>query len=332
MNIKFFNPPAAILASGTKEGVELGGSKNIISIDSTHNFYTEGNIFTEMSWAEFYKEEGIEDQIDLFITKEDSSIREDPEALVEIIVKSLRKIMKDKKLFYGIIDFEVHAFMNQNTVIPGLKLAPELINKLLDAHKKYRDEDLFPKIMQDKGKKIINISFQGVNKRNLHFLGSRLEDLADRLRLAKGFATGIVATSKKAANLFMMNDRIVFSEDEVPEFYIDQDCITVIEMGIQRKVLFPISWFRIDIGIRSFETLELWETIKENPELQKVLEDYDNYVTSLVLKKYMNFATTQKIGEKSEDDFYNMTLAERKKALKDMRGAIKFLTKEYKKS
>ena len=51
MPVEFYGPPEAILASGTKEGVELGGNKLILSIDKDHNFYNEGNIATEMSWA-----------------------------------------------------------------------------------------------------------------------------------------------------------------------------------------------------------------------------------------------------------------------------------------
>lgn len=284
-----------------------------------------------MSWAEFYHEKGLEDQIDTFTTKEESSIRENPEALIKKIIEVLRKIMKENKLFYGVADFEVDAFLNPNTVIPGLKLDPKLINKLMEAHKKNREEDLFPKLIQnEKGDNNIDISFQGVNKRKLHFTGSNIEDLADKLRLAKGFATGIVATSKKAANLFMMNDRIVFSDNEEPEFYIDQDCITIIEVGIQKKVLFPINWWRIDIGIRSFETLELWDEIKNNSELQKALEEYDNYITKLVIIKYIHSVTTQNMSAKAEKDFYNSHISERKKALKDMKDALEELSKMYK--
>ncbi len=331
MTLEFHNPPAAILAIGTKKGVELGGSKTIVSIDASHDLYSEGNVYTEMSWAEFYHEEGISDQIDTFTSKQYDSIREDPEALIETIVKDIRKIMKEKKLFYGIIDFEVDAFLNQNTVIPGLKLEHELINKLMLAHKKTRDSDLFPQIIvDDKGRKKIKISFHGTKKRSLHYQGSRLEDIADRLRMAKGFATGIVCTSKDAANLYIMNDRIVFKEDVIPEFYIDKENIKVIEMGVKREILFPISWFRIDIGMRSFETLELWEKIKNNPELLETFEEYETYITLLVIKKYKNLVSTQDIGIRSEDDLYNMPLKEKKKALKDMAEAIRMLTKMYK--
>ena len=102
-------------------------------------------------------------------------------------------------------------------------------------------------------------------------------------------------------------------------------------MGIQRELLFPISWFRIDLGIRSLETLDLWDKIKDDSRLTKALDRYDKYVTSLVYKKYRDMASTEKIGSDSEDDFYQMTSAERRKALSDMAQAIRQLTDEYKK-
>ena len=332
MPIVFFNPPSAILASGSKLGVELGGSKSILSFDSHHNLYSESVIFSELSWGAFYQEEGLEDQIDTFETKEYDSIREDPEALIKTIVETIYNIINNEKLFYGIADFEVDAFLNQNTVIPGLKLDYAIINKLLEAHKKTRDKNLFPQILSDsKNIKKINVEIQGTKKHKLHIIGNKLEDLADTLRMAKGFATGIVCTSRGAANLYIMSDNIVYREDEIPELYIDEENLAIIEMGIQRELLFPISWFRIDLGIRSLETLELWDNIQNDPRLIKALERYDKYIESLVYTKYRSMASAEKIGSNSEEDFYEMTKKQRKQALRDMAEAIRKLTDEYKK-
>jgi hypothetical protein len=333
MPLDFFNPPLKIFSSSsTKKGIEIGGAKSIISIDSDHNLYNEGNIYTEMSWAAFYEEEGLEDVIDTFSTTEFDSIREDPVALVDTIVKIIYQIINNQKIFYGIADFEVDAFLDANTtVIQGLKLDYDIINKLLEAHKRTRERELFPKIISDNQDVIkIKIEFQGTKKRNVHIHGSKLEDLINQLRLAKGFAVGIVCTSRNAANMYIMSDNIVFSKDEIAEMYIDTDNLKVIEYGIKKKLLFPISWFRIDIGIRSLETLELWDQIKDDPELNKALGHYERYINALVYKKFKSQAESQKIGTDSEEDWINMTPKERKKALRDMEGAIKFLNKEYK--
>jgi len=333
MPLDFYNPPLKIFSSSsTKKGVEIGGAKSIISIDSGHNFYNEGNIYTEMSWAAFYDEEGLEDVIDTFSTTEYDSIREDPIALVDTIVKIIYQIINNQKIFYGIADFEVDAFMDASTtVIKGLELDYDIINKLLKAHKRTRERNLFPKIISDeKGIIKIKIEFQGTKKKNVHIHGSKLEDLINQLRLAKGFAVGIVCTSRNAANMYIMSDNIIFDKDEIAEMYIDTDNIKVIEYGIKKKLLFPISWFRIDIGIRSLETLELWDQIKEDPELNKALGHYERYINALVYKKFKSQAESQKIGTDSEEDWMIMTPKERKKALRDMEKAIEILNKEYK--
>jgi hypothetical protein len=328
--IEFFNPPSAILASGTKKGVELGGSKLLLSIDQSHNLYSEGTVYSELSWGSFYQEEGLEDQIDTFETKEYDSIREDPEALVKTIVDSIYNIMNNQKLFYGIVDFEVDAFLNQNTIIPGLKLDYQIINKLLDAHKKSRDDELFPEILSgSKGRNRIKLEFQGSKRTNLHLNGTKLEDYADLLRMAKGFATGIVCTSRGAANLYIMSDNIIFKEDVIPELYIDEENLQIIDMGIERQLLFPISWFRIDLGIKSLETLELWDKIKSDSKLEKAIAYYDRYIGGLVYKKFQLMAST--IGTDVGEDFNELDPTQRRQALRDMAEAIRKLTDEYKK-
>ena len=130
--------------------------------------------------------------------------------------------------------------------------------------------------------------------------------------------------------MYIMSDNIVFSKDEIAEMYTYNDNIKVIEYGIKKKLLFPISWFRIDIGIRSLETLELWDQIKDDPELNKAIGHYERYINALVYKKFKSQAESQKIGMDSEEDWMNMTPKERKKALRDMEKAIEFLNKEYK--
>ena len=74
----------------------------------------------------------------------------------------------------------------------------------------------------------------------------------------------------------------------------------------------------------------MWDEIKEIPELNKTLEHYDRYITGLVVKKYKLIASEQEIGTDLDEDFYNMSPQERRKALRDMADAIKILTNKYK--
>jgi len=143
------------------------------------------------------------------------------------------------------------------------------------------------------------------------------------------FATGIVCTSRGAANLYIMSDNIIFQEDIVPELYVDDENLYIIELGIERELLFPISWFRIDLGIKSLETLELWDEIKNQPKLMKALEYYERYILGLVHKKFQVMAST--IGTNVDDEFEELSLAERRQALRDMAEVIRKLTDEYKK-
>ena len=119
-------------------------------------------------------------------------------------------------------------------------------------------------------------------------------------------------------------------EDKVPELYTDEENLKVIEYGVRKRKLFPISWFRIDIGIRSLETLELWDKIKNNDNLKKSLDYYDRYIVGLVYKKFKDAAQPEKIGKNLEDEFYQMSPRQKRKALRDMAEAIKILTEKYK--
>ena len=60
------------------------------------------------------------------------------------------------------------------------------------------------------------------------------------------------------------------------------------------------------------------------------MENYDNYISKLIIKKYKTVASGDQFGTNLEEDFYNMTPAEKRKALRDMADAIKILTKKYK--
>jgi len=331
MLLDFYNPPRALLASSSKEGLELGGSKLIVSIDEDRNLNSEGLIYTEMSWAEFYKEEGLEDIINNFTQKEFESISDDPEALVDSISKAINKITKKERLFYGILDLEVDAFLNENTIIPGLEIPPKVINKLMEAHRNTKDKILFPKILRDAGKKPkVQIKFYGDKKDRLIFYGSSLEELANQLRVVKGFATGIVCTTQIIANFYILNDNITFKEEEEPSLYLDSDNIHLIEEGIKNEILTPINWFRIDLGITALETLKLWNDIKNNDKLQLAIAEYDHYLLELIFEEFEKLGSAEEIGYNIKDEFFQMTTQERKQILKDISYAIKILNDHVK--
>jgi hypothetical protein len=326
----FINPPSPLLAYGTTEGVELGGSKCVLSLDHAGNIIFEQEIFTEMSWGTFYKDEGIEDQIESFTTQEYSSIREDPEELTKRLVNGIYKIMNEHKLFFGILDVEVDAFMNEQFLTQwGVELDYKTVSRLMESHKHGRDLNLFPDLIVssiDKENRI-KIEFQGKAKNLFQLIGTKIEDLADKIRNAKGFGIGLVATSKGAANFYILTENIVMREGEYKDIQIDQDNIDSVFYGIQRQWIVPLCWFRIDMGISAIETLELWEEIKEKKEVIKAVKRYDDYINALIYKKYKIMSQSQ-ISKDTKKDFGDMTTEEKEKALKDMKKAMDFLNEQ----
>ncbi len=279
-----------------------------------------------MSWATFYQEEGIEDQIDTFTTEEFSSVRDDPEKLTERLINAIEKIIREGKVLYGIGDFEVDAFMDENVIIEGLELDYTTVNRLMEAHKKSRDLSLFPNLIRSHLGNRIRMEFQGESKYLFQITGNKIEDVADKIRNIRGFGVGLVCTSRGAANFYIISDNIVESESEFKDIYIDQDNIDIVFLAIQRELLFPISWFRIDMGIKALETLDLWEEIKENPKLNLTLNRYDEYLQNLLYRKYKPMSEARS-GKSIEKDFYDMTPEEKEHALDEMKKAIGILDK-----
>jgi len=324
--LKFSNPPSPLLAFGSKSGVELGGTKCILSLDNEGNIKFEEEIFTEMSWGTFYQQEGIDDQIESFTTQEYSSIRDNPEELTKRIIDAIYKIMNEQKLFYGVLDVEVDAFMNEQVAIDGLELDYKTVNRLMESHRIARNLDLFPELIIssiEEENRII-MEFQGKSKNLFQLFGNKIEDLADKIRNAKGFGIGLVATSKGAANFYILSDNIVMREGEVKEMQIDQEIIDAIFYAIQREVIIPLCWFRIDMGISAIETLELWDKIKDNPELIKAVKRYDDYINALIYKKYKSMSQSH-TARNFEKEFYSMTFEEKEKTLRELKETMEIL-------
>jgi hypothetical protein len=47
---------------------------------------------------------------------------------------------------------------------------------------------------------------------------------------------------------------------------------------IRKNVIYPISWFRIDLNLGSLRTLEQWKEIKDNEKLKFALRAYFDYI------------------------------------------------------
>ena len=145
----------------------------------------------------------------------------------------------------------------------------------------------------------------------------------------------IVCTSEKAVSLYIISENIVFDEESIQEHRIDDKNLKQIEKDFTKKkfftgkkVLFPISWFRADIGLRSFETLDLWNEIKDDPELQKAFNYYDRYISGYIYKKFK--PEEIKDLNLTREAFLALSPRQRTKVMKDLIVAIRELTRLYK--
>lgn len=339
--IEFNNPPPALFMKGSKTQTDVGGSRVFVSIDENHNFYNEGDIFNELSWAIF--DEEVDDQIEFIYPQKYESCREDPDALIKRITTTLYNIINQGRLYYGIIDFEVDAFMNMNPMSllkkdpdedDDIELGDDLLNILNETHKENREKDEFSSIVNKvKDLNKLDLYFEGSGAINLQYPGPNLEDYGEKLRLAKGYAIGVVCISEDGIIFYIISENVVFSEEEIQEHRIDHDNLKQIKKDITKKklfsrnkVLFPISWFRIDIGLRSFETLDLYGEINDNADLEKAFNYYDRYISGLIYKKYKPEEIT---GTLTMEKFLKLSPRQRTKIFRDLIGALRELKRMY---
>ena len=163
MSMRFYNPPAALLATGTKEGVEIGGALSVLAMDENHNLRNVKTIFSELSWGEFWKEEEIDDQIETITVKhEDNATLWDSDELVKRLLDAVRIIKENKWIFFGIGDFESNFFQDE-MLIDGLDYS--YIERLMDTHKEARDAEKFPTLLNRnlsrRGSDYIALKFNG---------------------------------------------------------------------------------------------------------------------------------------------------------------------------
>jgi hypothetical protein len=81
---------------------------------------------------------------------------------------------------------------------------------------------------------------------------------------------------------------------------------------MKQNKAFPMSWFRIGIGLASIKTLEQWPEIRKDSKLKKALVKYFKYAKKGFKKKDDDDESVAKIGKKhrldSPDDINSQDL------------------------
>lgn len=281
MSMRFYNPPAALLATGTKEGVEIGGALSVLAMDENHNLRNVKTIFSELSWGEFWKEEEIDDQIETITVKhEDNATLWDSDELVKRLLDAFRIIKENKWIFFGIGDFESNFFQDE-MLIDGLDYS--YIERLMDTHKEARDAEKFPTLLNRnlsrRGSDYIALKFNGKAYNFFHYDDNTdLYTIFEKLKPLTGSAAGIVCTSQGAANFYILSENM-HSISSSQDYRIDTQALENSFELMKKNVVFPISWFKINIGLSALKKLDKWSEIKKNKDLARTLYTYFTYVT-----------------------------------------------------
>ena len=281
MSIRFYNPPLVLLAKGNKEGVDIGGALSIIAMDKFHHLHIVENIFSELSWGKFWEDPAYNDQIQDFTVKhEDNEGLFDPKELIARLVNAFAKIRANGWIFYGIGDFESNSFMDALC----MDLDYGYVQQLMEEHKRVRDQRKFPVLLdQDLTEhSYITSKFNGNGYQYFHYSNTNpvetdLYAIIERMNPLIGYVTGIVCTAQGAANFYIISETMRPLRQKA-ETRMNTNTLDEAYNLIRKDVIYPISWFRIDLNLGSLKTLEQWNEIKDNEDLKFALRAYFKYV------------------------------------------------------
>ncbi len=281
--VKFYYPPVALLPQANVESVELAGAKCIIAVDEERQFYNIINIFNEKSLGIFWKEASISDQIEhLRIISEDAEALYDPKVLKERVIKSLKKIINQGLILFGVASFEGNAFESTVPFEEFDEMSPEHAKRLTNLYKSTRLRNYFPDIKQGK---FVEINFFG--KANRFFLLPNKKDIheiASMVYPLKGNATGIVTVAQGAANFIILTTHNIIGDlGEIPlDLEILEQMFDLIDKDVLKS---PISWFKFDLGLLGLEKLDGWDEIKDDEDLKEAITQYKKYMLGLIVER-----------------------------------------------
>jgi hypothetical protein len=284
MSLRFFNPPLVLLARGNSEGADIGGAVSIVAMDKKHDLHVVENIHSSLSWAGFWQELGLEDEFENFTLKHlDEEAVDNKQELIARITRAFNRIRHNGWIFYGIARFESNTFMEPFF----LELNQKNIDKLKNAHKRIRNQNKFPVILEDVSEStFIASKFHGNGAQYFHYSEDRdLYSLYELTMHTGGYVAGIVCTATEAANFYIFcgNVRLHTKKAEVQwDLKTMDEAIRFIEKG----VIFPVSWFRLYVGRNALETLDKWADIKENEELIFALRAYLHYINTILKEEH----------------------------------------------
>ena len=286
---KLYHSPPALLPKGNRKYVELAGSKSFLAIDEEKDFINIRNIFDELSWGEYWRDTKISSQIEkLTIKHEDAEALYDSNILVERIISTLDDIISKGLIFLGIASFEGNAF--ETSVFNEMDLAWADQETLMNLYNKSRLKEVFPDVRKGlvNSNEYVECNWFGTASKYFTLPGKKnLNEIAAMLYPYSGNVSGIVAVAQGAANFIILTDSFLKSNTlDTGEIRIDKDNLNQMFHLVEKGVLAaPISWFKIDFGLKSLEVLTGWDEIKDLELIKKAQERYLEYHKNLIKQK-----------------------------------------------
>ena len=286
---KLYHPSPALLAKSTRQYVELAGSKSFLAIDEEKDFINVRNIFDELSLGEYWRDTKISSQIEkLTIKHEDADALYDSNILVERIISTLDDIISKGLIFLGIASFEGNAF--ETSVFDEMDLAWADQETLMNLYNKSRMKEVFPDVRKGlvNSNEYVECNWFGTASKYFTLPGKKnLNEIAAMLYPYSGNVSGIVAVAQGAANFIILTDSFLKpNTSDVGEVRIDKDNLNQMFHLVEKGVLAaPISWFKIDFGLKSLEVLTGWDEIKDLESIKRAQEKYLEYHKNLIKQK-----------------------------------------------
>jgi ribosomal protein L40E len=209
------------------------------------------------------------------------------EELENMLQKAFLNIRKNNHAFLGTIEIEGNGF--ERNVFDECELGWEDVEKLMNIHIERRQTIQFPELTEES---FIAIKYFG-NEEVIDFIANSdsqgmLEIASDMQRddrYKKGMLCGIICVDLEASYFFVLSNNFMNLDEEEPKLTIDQRILERMYEQIENAGLTPVSWFKIRFGFKCFESLFLWEEIKDGAVVPLIKDNYDFYIKKLLKTK-----------------------------------------------
>ncbi|MHA1820247.1 MAG: hypothetical protein ACTSVC_07230, partial [Promethearchaeota archaeon] len=299
---KIYYPPPTLISYANKIGMKIGASTVIVSIGAGRNIFMIPEIKRIQMWCKFYNDLEGNPIIKDFEALESKDLNSEDQ-LKEIIINTFKQLINNR-IFFALCDIEGNAF--ERNIFEECELEQKYLEKLIDIHIERRKSLKFPVISEENE---IEVRYFG-KEEIINFLDNPesqglLEiafDSKNDPRWNKGIISGIVCVDEESSYFFILSDNFEEIKTGGPyKFKIDYKTLDKMLSLIERADITPVSWFRMQFGLDSLNTIPLWKNVKNDPEVLETLNEYNKFVEKLIETKKKEDKLRKKLEEEMEE-------------------------------